>query len=345
MHNTLHLIIATKNKIKRMKKRYKILIGISIILIVAYLAGPKPKKPIYNETLPKIPDINELDKYIQTIESKHKIKPGNEAEIIWADSTHKQTEYAVVYLHGFSASKMEGNPTYLNLAKKLKANLYLSRLADHGIDTIAPMQYFTVDKLWESSKEAYAIGKKLGKKVILVGTSTGGTAALKLAAIYPEIYSLILISPNIAINDKNAWLLNDPWGLLIAKKVVGGDERIVEGKTAEYKKYWYTNYRLESLVELEEMIESSMNKSLFKKVKQPVLMLYFYRNELEQDPVVKVDAMIKMFSELGTPINLKQKIAIPNGGAHVLGSYLTSNDLPSVEKAIDGFVKDVLKIK
>ena len=151
-----------------------------------------------------------------TIESRHKIKPGNEAEIIWVDATHQQTEYAVVYLHGFSASKMEGNPVHLNLAKALHANLYLARLADHGIDTIAPMKNFTADRLWETSKQAYAIGKKLGKKVILVGTSTGGTVALKLAASYPEINSLILISPNVAINDKNAWMLNDPWGLQIA---------------------------------------------------------------------------------------------------------------------------------
>ncbi|PWS30821.1 alpha/beta hydrolase [Pedobacter paludis] len=326
-----------------MKKRYKILIGLSVLIIGVYLAGPKPKKPLYSDEPSKVPDLKDLDNYVQTIESAHKLKPGNEAEIIWADSTHRQTEYAIVYLHGFSASKMEGNPIHLNLAKKLNANLYLARLADHGIDTISPMQYFTADKLWETSKQAYAIGKKLGKKVILVGTSTGGTVALKLAATYPEINSLILLSPNVAINDKNAWLLNDPWGLQIARKVVGGDERKVDGRTEEYKKYWYTNYRLESLVELQEFIESTMLKSTFEKVKQPVLMLYFYKNELEQDPVVRVDAMLKMFNQLGTPIDLKQKIAIPNGGNHVLGSYITSKDLPSVETSIDSFVGNVLK--
>ena len=59
----------------------------------------------------------------------------------------------------------------------------------------------TADKLWNSAKEAYAIGKQLGKKVIIMATSTGGTLALKLAAEYPEIAGLILLSPNIAIND------------------------------------------------------------------------------------------------------------------------------------------------
>ncbi|GGI28787.1 alpha/beta hydrolase [Pedobacter mendelii] len=328
-----------------MKKRYKILLGLSVLLVGTYFAGPKPKKPLYNEELTKVPDIGELDNYIKTIESKHHIKLGNEAEIVWADSTHKQTEYAIFYLHGFSASKMEGNPVHLNLAKKLKANIYLPRLTDHGIDTIAPMQYFTADKLWETSKQAYAIGKKLGKKVIVVGTSTGGTAALKLATVYPEINSLILISPNVAINDKNAWLLNDPWGLQIARKVVGGDERrVLDERSDEYKKYWYTNYRLESLVQLQEFIESTMTKDVFQKVKQPVLMLYYFKNDLEQDPVVRIDAMLKMFDQLGTAPELKKKIAIPNGRNHVLGSYITSKDLPSVETAIESFIGNTLKI-
>lgn len=327
-----------------MKKRYKIVLGISVLLVAGYLLGPKPKKPVYNQQLTQVPDLDDLDNYVAGIEALHKIKPGNAAEIIWADSSHQQTEYAVVYLHGFSASKTEGDPVHLNLAKKLHANLYLSRLADHGIDTLAPMQYFTADRLWETSKQAYAIGKKLGKKVILVGTSTGGTVALKLAATYPEINSLILLSPNVAINDKNAWMLNDPWGLQIARRVLGSDERRVDGRTLEYKKYWYTSYRIESLVELQEFVESTMTKKLFEQVKQPVLMLYYYKNELEQDPVVRVDAMLKMFDQLGTPENLKRKVAIPNAGNHVLGCYITSKDLPGVETAIDQYVQNTLKI-
>lgn len=328
-----------------MKKRYKILLSLSALIIVTYLVGPKPKKPVYSKDLDMVPDISELDDYVKNIEKGHIIKPGNEAEIVWADSTHRQTEYAIVYLHGFSASKMEGNPTHLKLAKKLKANLFLPRLAEHGIESLSPMRHFTANKLWETSKQAYAICRKLGKKVIIIGTSTGGTVALKLASVYPEINSLILISPNVAINDKNAWLLNDPWGLQIARRVVGGEERrVLEKRSDEYKKYWYTNYRLEALVELEELVESTMTKSVFEKVKQPVLMLYYYKNEQEQDPVVRVDAMLKMFNELGTATDLKRKLAIPNGGNHVLGSYITSKDLLSVETSIDNFVGNILKI-
>ncbi len=322
-----------------MKIFFGVLLILLVVLIIVYLIGPKPEKPTYATDLPEIPSLAQLQAYVAEQESKVKVKPGNEAEIVWADSSsHEQTDYAIVYLHGFSASKEEGNPAYHYLARALKANMYLSRLADHGIDTVAPMQYFTAQRLWESAKVAYAIGKKLGKKVILVGTSTGGTVALQLAAAYPEVNSLVLMSPNIAINDPNAWLLNDHWGLQIARKVVGGDERKVSGKTKTYKKYWYTNYRLESVVELEELIESAMTPKLFAEVKQPVLMLYYYKDEQHQDPVVRVDAMLKMFDQLGTPTSMKQRVAIPKAGNHVIGSDITSKDIKGVEKAMDGFI-------
>ncbi|RZJ48048.1 MAG: alpha/beta hydrolase, partial [Flavobacterium sp.] len=39
-----------------------------------------------------------------------------------------------------------------------------------------------------------------------------------------------------------------------------------------------------------------------------------------------------------TPSPLKQKIAIPNAGNHVIGSAITSKDILGVEHAMDGFI-------
>jgi pimeloyl-ACP methyl ester carboxylesterase len=170
-----------------MKSRRFIFITFPIILIVGiYFLGPEPDEPKYSDTMPQVPEISSLDNYIAGKEAKHKLKKNNEARIVWADSTKSKTKYAVVYLHGFSASQEEGNPVHRRFAEKFGCNLYLSRLADHGVDTTEQLMLFTADRAWESAKEALAIGKKLGDKVILMSTSTGGTLALMLAAKYPD---------------------------------------------------------------------------------------------------------------------------------------------------------------
>ena len=115
------------------------------ILVIVYFVGPHPEKPVYTATLPSIPDHAEsLIQYVSTIESKHQIKSDNEARIVWNnDSLKNKTAYAIVYLHGFSASQEEGNPVHRNLAKQLGANLYLSRLSGHGIDTSDALLHMT----------------------------------------------------------------------------------------------------------------------------------------------------------------------------------------------------------
>src|SRR5687767_5557118 len=160
-----------------------LLLAFPIILLIVYLAGPKPKAPVFSSVMPVAPtESSALERYVSRNESKHKIKPDNEAQIVWADSSKKKTEYAVVYLHGFFASKMEGDPVHRDFAKEFGCNLYLARLADHGIDTVDQMINFTADRGWESAKEALAIGKSLGEKVIIMSTSSGSTFALLLAA-------------------------------------------------------------------------------------------------------------------------------------------------------------------
>ena len=292
---------------------------ILLLLIIGYLMGPRPSKPDYDKELPLVPETAQLNGWISSKESEHKLKPENEARIVWFnDSSKQKTEYSIVYLHGFSASREEGAPIHTDIAKEFGCNLFLSRLAEHGIDTTEPLQNLTVDKYWESAKEALAIGKELGNKVILMGTSTGETNALQLAANFPDdVYALILLSPNIAINDPNAWLINNPWGLQIARLVQGSQYVDSKDQRDIYKKYWYTHYRLEGVAALEEMLETSMKKETFEKINQPTLMLYYYKDEIHQDSTVKVSAMLEMFAELGTDPAKKRDKAMPNTGDHV----------------------------
>jgi pimeloyl-ACP methyl ester carboxylesterase len=312
-----------------------------VILFIVYLLGPSPATPVYVSTIPFVPSESALlEAYIKDNEAQHKLKPNNEARIVWAnDSLKQKTEYAIVYLHGFSASQEEGNPIHTNIAKEFGCNIYLSRLADHGIDTTEPMANLTPDKYWESEKQALAIGKQLGNKIILMGTSTGGTNALQLAATYPkDVAALVLISPNIAINNSSAYLLNKHWGFQLAKWIVGKDHITSSDDRPIFKEYWYYHYPLQAVVQLQEMIETTMTKETFEKVKQPLLMLYYYKDSVHQDSTASVPAMLHMFDELGSPLSIKTKEAIPTSGDHVMGSYITSKDLYSVQQAIENFM-------
>ena len=329
-----------------MKNNLLIRITFPFILIIAiYALGPEPDEPVFDPakvTVPATPD--ELEQYVASNEAQHKLKPDNEARIIWADSTRQKTPFSVVYIHGFSASQEEGDPVHEQFAKTFGCNLYLTRMADHGIDTTDQLLYFTPDRWWKSSKEALAIGKALGDKVILMSTSTGGTMSLILAAYYPEdVYAMINMSPNIAINDDKAWLLDKPWGLQIARLAIGGKNRTFP-PDPEKDKFWNNAYRLESVTQLQELVDNKMNSETFTKVTCPTLTLYYYKNDQEQDPVVKVSAMMEMNSQLATPDSLKVMVPIPNAGGHVLGSHVVSKDIESVVKAVREFAVGKLRM-
>jgi hypothetical protein len=85
-----------------------------------------------------------------------------------------------------------------------------------------------------------------------------------------------------------------------------------------------------------------MRSGTFNKVTVPVLLLYYYKDEDHQDPVVKVSAMRRMFAQLGTPDSLKREIALPNAGDHVIGSYVKSKDLESVIAACEKFLTEIM---
>ena len=326
------------------KGRWVILI--LLLLLIGYMLGPTPDSSKYVTDLPIVPaDASNLSQFISNKEAVHNIKPDNHARVVWAnDSTKQKTDYSIVYLHGFSASQAEGEPAHRNIAKKFRCNLYLSRLAEHGIDTTEPMQKLTVDNYWESVKEALAIGKQIGNKVILMGTSTGASLALKLAAEYPDVHALVLLSPNIEINDSNAWILNNPWGLQLARMILGSEYIESTDQRPIYKQYWSARYRIEAAVALQELLETTMTEETFKKVTQPLLMLYYYKDEIHQDSTVRVSAMKEMFAQLGTPAEKKRAVAMPNTGHHVIASYIKSHDVKGVENQIEDFFKNVLKI-
>lgn len=318
---------------------------IILLLVVVYLLGPSPDTPEYKTIIPSIPDTHmELEAFVHARNAMHKLKPGNEAKIIWDNPAKKsKTPVAVLYLHGFSASPREGFPTHVRFAQKYGCNLYLARLSDHGVDTTDAMYQLTADRLWNSALEAYAIARNLGTEVVIMSTSTGSTLALKLAATYPEVRGLINFSPNLAINDPAAFILNDPWGLQIARLVFGGKFRTVKASD-EYKKYWHSTYRLEAIVALEELIETIATKDTYQKVECPVFSGVYYRDEENQDQVIKVSAVREMHQNLGTPAGKHILMEFPTANTHVIAGDLKSGAVPEVFDAISNFAEETLRM-
>ena len=327
----------------------RILIGLGsfiILLVLIFFLGPKVEKPNLDRTLPELSvTLSEIDNYVnEKEEAIPYIKPGNASRIVWFDSIPKKTKYSIVYLHGWSASSEEGAPLHIEMAKQYGCNLYLPRLAGHGLNEREPMLNLTADRLINSAKEAIAIAKKIGDKVIVMGTSTGATLALHLAAKDEDIAALLLYSPNIEIYDKNSKLLAGPWGLQLVRTVKKSNYHRFKADSLK-EKYWTAKYRVEALTHLQALVDNTMKTSTFELVQQPVFMGYFYKNDSIQDKVISVPAALKMFEELATPSDLKRKVAFPDVNDHVMTSYITSKDLPSVQIQTSAFIEEVLHIK
>ncbi|HAC24074.1 MAG TPA: alpha/beta hydrolase, partial [Cytophagales bacterium] len=96
--------------------------------------------------------------------------------------------------------------------------------------------------------------------------------------------------------------------------------------------------------QLQEMVETSMTEKTFQAVTCPSLTLYYYKSETEQDPTVKVSAMLEMHEQLGTPADLKEAIAVPGAGAHVIGSSLVSKDIEKVKQEMERFAVEKLRM-
>ncbi|HEY3370584.1 MAG TPA: alpha/beta fold hydrolase [Prolixibacteraceae bacterium] len=329
-----------------MKKFLRITLIIIAVLIVAYLAGPKFPKPVLSATLPAVQiETADFNNYLKLKEAGLKIKPDNESKIFWAnDSLKNKTPYCLLYLHGFAACWYEGNPVNIDFARRYGMNLYAPLLASHGIDTTEALLDMTPDRLYESAKKALVEAQSLGQRVILMGTSTGGTLALKLASEFPELMNgLILLSPNVAINNPAAFLLDKPWGLQIARSVFKGNYRVTNPDFNSVDcQYWICKQRLESSVYLQQLVEATMTRETFSKVDKPLFMAYYYKDKEHQDQTVKVDAMLKMFDQLKTPGNLKQKVAFPEAGCHPIGCKLFSGAWKEIETASYQFAEEKL---
>ena len=331
-----------------MKRFFIILATLIAVLLVVYLAGPRPEKESLNTTIPEIElGLDSLSRWIDSRErSVSQLKMDNQARIVWFDeSNKKKTEFAVVYLHGFSASQGEGYPVHLDFARRYGCNLYLSRMPGHGVANIDAMSEATAGSLMASAAEAIAVGRVLGDKVIVMSTSAGSTLSLYLAQDNPEIHSLIMFSPCIRLKDSRSTIIAGPWGLQIAEKMMGGAYASWPYDSFEDSIYWTKRYPVQALVNLQVLLEQTMNDETFERIAQPLFVGYYYMDENKQDPVVSVPAMMDMFIKVGTPESLKRHVAFPNAEDHVIASEYRSESVPEVRRQVFKFAEEIIGLK
>lgn len=330
-----------------MKRLLYALFSFLAVVLIIFNLGPKPKYPEYSPDLGHLDlPVEQLDSFIANQESKIKnIKPENASKIIWADSVRK-TPVSIVYLHGFSASPMEGDPVHVNFAKRYGCNIYLPRLSGHGIDDQDSFAKLTPKDLIDSAKEALQIGQLIGERVIWMSTSTGSTLSVYLSGHNPKAaMAQIMFSPNIDLYDQLADVLTMPWGLELAKAIDDEYRTITDIPTEEGKKFWTITYRMEGLVALKYLIEETMTEEVFKKVTSPVYIGAFYKNEEIQDKVVSVDAMRAFYDQISTPQDQKQINFFPDAGHHVITSRFQSKSIPEIEASVYTYAEEILKLK
>ncbi|MFN4170368.1 MAG: alpha/beta hydrolase [Pseudorhodobacter sp.] len=266
------------------------------------------------------------------------IVPGTEKRIVWAGEPGARTALSIVYLHGFSATSEEIRPVPDRVAEALGANLYFTRLAGHGRGSTAMAEPVAGDWI-EDMAEALEIGRRIGERVLVISTSTGGTLAAIAAAdpdlapvLMRDVAGMVFVSPNFGIDRLASFLLGLPyvrhWGPILA-----GAERSFEPESALHGQFWTTRYPSVAAVPLEALVRHA-NRLDYSTAEVPALFLY-----APQDQVVDPGATARVAAVWGGGAWVWHPVLTPadDNHAHVIaGEALSpSQTAPVVSQILD----------
>ena len=317
-----------------MKPSKLIALCLAVLLALLFFAGPRETvdyRP-FTRALP-----NDLQAYLRESEAAYPdITPGAEKTIIWAHPEQLQTDLAIVYLHGFSATRQETAPLCDDLAATLGANLFYTRLTGHGRSNAAMGEASAADWL-QDAEEALAIGQRLGRRVIVIGTSTGGTLAAWLAATQTDasVLAYVLISPNFSPKDSASQVLTWPWANAFTPLLLG-KERQWTPRNSEQARYWTHRYPTKALLPMMALV-TTVNDLPLEQIQAPLLLIH-----ATDDKVVSSAAATRAFARLGS--TNKQRVELQHSqdsSHHVLaGRIMAPADTNRVRQLIEAFVRE-----
>lgn len=317
------------------------LLGLVVIGVIAIVVGPRnsfgPPVPSARTAPPQ--DSAELEAWLQSSEKAYgKLKPGTAKGIAWADKPGERTPWSVVYLHGFSASRLETAPLADTVAQALGANAFHTRLSGHGLDALDALGTVSVQDWLADMVEALQIGKALGDKVLVIGVSTGATLTT-WAALSPQaqdMAAMVFISPNFGPKDKRANLVNGPWGTQLAL-AMEGPTRGWTPDSPDEANAWTTRYPTRAVFPMMALVKQ-VRESALDQVKTPVLMLYS-----EGDEVVDPQESKAAFARMGSAVKSLQAVDYSTSkGQHVLaGAIKAPTATAPMAEAIVQWVKSL----
>ena len=298
----------------------------ALVLLVAVVSGALalgPREPVDLEIAFDPASLPEdLDTYLAEAEALvPALRPEEARRIVWAGEAGARTALSIVYLHGFSASSEEIRPVPDRLAEALGANLYFARLRGHGQDGAA-MAEPTVGDWLEDTAESLAIGRRIGERVVVLATSTGGSLAAIAAAdpaLSEGIAGVALVSPNFAVNRPEAALLTLPWARLWLPRVAG-EERGFAPVNEAHGRHWTTRYPIEAVLPMAALVAHARGLD-HGQVRVPALFLYS-----EHDEVVSPAATRRVFEQWGGPKRIEPVVVGPGDDpvSHVIAGDILS---------------------
>jgi pimeloyl-ACP methyl ester carboxylesterase len=249
--------------------------------------------------------------------------------------------YAILYIHGFGAGRAEGEAVGDALAARLNANIYYGRLPGHGSSAEAHAAA-TFDQYLQEMETTLLQMPKLGKKIILMGTSTGACVATWLAARHSDkLHAVILASPFWDFADKSSRLLNFPGGLELGQLFLGRDRDARWKKDPEkrvhpdYEKYWLVRQKFAALVNLNNLRRFVVRRENFERITAPVMGLIYYQDAEHKDEAIDIRKVRESIPLLKHPKNRLVEIA---DGSHILLSRYVRTDKARIQAEILGWL-------
>ena len=309
------------------------LLALVLVLIVIAPAKLSNKSQVVNIE-------GDLTDWLEQSESRananEALIPETAKRIRWyKEIRNRKTQHSIVYLHGFSATRQEIAPVGAMVADALGANLFETRLAGHG-HLQHPLEGVRAENWVHDAAEALTIGAMIGERVIVMGTSTGATLALAMVGhpSFEAVSTIVLLSPNFAVQDTKAEFLTWPGGPQLAY-LVAGQTRSWTAQNELQARYWSTTYPMAAAIEMMRLVKFVRGR-LPLQLEQSVLTIYS-----PADTVVDIDWIIKGFEQLDSPRKELVKMAgSEDQSNHVLaGDIMAPENNEPISALITGFVQ------